>query len=111
MIRRTSTTGLELAAIHAAVAAAFPAVTIETADGASWLRAPAEGVLDLARFLRDAPTLRFDSLMCLSGIDLSAVAPEDQRQHISCIGIVLDHEQAKAGQRLLHLVRLRIGGR
>lgn len=75
MTRRTSTTGLDLAAIHESIAARFPAVTVETGDGATWLRAPAEGFLDLALFLRDAPNLRFDSLMCLSGIDLSAVAP------------------------------------
>ena len=76
MTRRTSTTALDLTAIHATVAAVIPAVTLEAGEnGAGWLCAPAADLPALARLLRDAPALRFDSLMCLSGVDLSAVAP------------------------------------
>jgi NADH-quinone oxidoreductase subunit C len=76
MKRRTATTGLDLPAILAVVQAEFPTVTSEAGEnGSAWLRVPAYDLPAVARRLRDDPALRFDSLMCLSGIDLSAVAP------------------------------------
>jgi NADH-quinone oxidoreductase subunit C len=76
MKRRTATTGLDLPAICAAVTPTVPSVTSETGEqGSAWLRVAAQDLPALARLLRDDPALRFDSLMCLSGIDLSAVAP------------------------------------
>jgi NADH-quinone oxidoreductase subunit C len=63
---------LDPAQIHALVAERFPAVSLERSEnGLPWLLAPAEGFLDLARFLKDDPRLACDSLMCLSGVDLA----------------------------------------
>lgn len=33
-----------------------------------WITVPPEAILDVSRFLRDAAVLRFDTLMCLSGV-------------------------------------------
>lgn len=63
---------LDATQIHALVAERFPAVTLERSENAQpWLKAPADGFLDLARFLKDDPRLACDSLMCLSGVDLA----------------------------------------
>lgn len=63
---------LDAAQMHALVAERFPAVTLERSEnGQPWLKAPADGFLDLARFLKADPQLACDSLMCLSGVDLA----------------------------------------
>lgn len=63
---------LEAAVLAAVVQERCPSAALERSEnGLPWLRCPAEGFAELAAFLRDDERLRFDSLMCLSGVDLS----------------------------------------
>lgn len=59
-------------AILAVVRERCPDAALERSEnGMPWLRLPAEGFAEVAAFLRDDARLRLDSLMCLSGVDLS----------------------------------------
>lgn len=70
---------LEPAAIAELVRGRFPAVEARVSDnGQPWLLVPAGDLVAVCTWLRDEPRLRFDSLMDLTGWDLSkypAAAP------------------------------------
>lgn len=68
----TSSGALEPEAILALLQEQFPQTALETAEnGAKWIRIAAEDLPTAARFLKTDGRLRFDSLMSLSGLDLS----------------------------------------
>ena len=63
---------LDVAALTARVQAAVPAVEAKTSDnGQPYLLVPASEIVRVATLLHDDPELRFDSLMDLTGWDLS----------------------------------------
>lgn len=57
-------------------------------NGARWIRVTPSRLLDVARFLRDDPRMRFEQLCCLSGVDLlKNFAPPDvsPSEQIACV--------------------------
>jgi len=64
-------TALSFDAIFAKVQVRFPAAGAGSApNGARWIEVPPPQALGVANFLKGDPALSFDSLCCLSGIDL-----------------------------------------
>jgi len=62
---------LSFDAIYAKVQVRFPSTGAGSApNGARWIEVPPSDALDVAKFLKAEPDLSFDSLCCLSGIDL-----------------------------------------
>lgn len=61
----------EFDAIFAKVLVRFPTAKIGSSpNGARWIAVQPSEMLEVARFLKAAPELSFDSLCCLTGVDL-----------------------------------------
>jgi NADH-quinone oxidoreductase subunit C len=68
-------------AIFAQVLVRFPTAEVGSSpNGARWIAVQPSEMLEVARFLKAAPELSFDSLCCLTGIDLLKFPVADKEQ-------------------------------
>jgi NADH-quinone oxidoreductase subunit C len=70
---------LSFDAIAAKVQARFPTATVGSApNGAQWIAVERLEILPVSAFLKSEPDLSFDSLCCLSGLDLLKFPPSEK---------------------------------
>lgn len=72
----------------------FPSTQAGSApNGARWIAVQPSDMLEVARFLKAAPELSFDSLCCLTGIDLLKY-PTDGKDTAPCTDLVCAYDLA-----------------
>lgn len=81
---------LSFDAIFAKVKARFPSANAGSSpNGARWIAVETSETLDVAAFLKREPGLSFDSLACLSGVDLQKFPATETtgpaRDHLACV--------------------------
>ena len=78
----------EFEAIFAKVLVRFPTAKAGSSpNGARWITVQPSEMLEVARFLKAAPEFSFDSLCCLTGVDLLKYPAADKEQE-PCTDIV-----------------------